>query len=60
MIFAILEQIKAPSVVFQDAIRAHFRNKRLSLKQQLQEWLLEVPNCKKVVHSIEEALDKLG
>ncbi len=55
---AILDQLKAPPAVFRDVIRAHFKHKQLSLKEQLTEWSKEQPGCKKLAENIEAELVK--
>ena len=59
MRFAMLEQLKAPSVVFRDAIRAHFQYKRVAILAQLQTWAMKNAKNKPLVQSIEEQLHKL-
>lgn len=56
---AILDQLKAPPAVFRDVIRAHFKHKQLSLREQLKEWSTEQPACKSLAASIEKELTAL-
>ena len=56
---AILDQLKSPPAVFRDVIRAHFKHKQLSLKQQLGEWSKEQPACKKIAEAIEAEIATL-
>lgn len=59
MRFAMREQLTTPSPLFADAIRAHFRNKRAAIVQQLQRWAKDTPAHKTAAKVVEAELLRL-
>jgi hypothetical protein len=59
MQFAMIEQLKKPSAVFGEVVRAHFKHKRCSLKTQFEEWTRLVPQCRALSLEMESLLSKL-
>lgn len=59
MKFAMLEQLKSPSPLFSDAIRAHFRNKRDAILAQVGKWAAGSAGHAAAARSVEQELSAL-
>jgi hypothetical protein len=60
MKFAMLEQLKSPSPLFSEAIRAHFRNKRDAIMRQVGQWAAGSAAHAAAARSVEQQLSALG
>jgi hypothetical protein len=59
MQFAMKEQLVSPSPLFADAIRAHFRNKRVAVRRQMERWAHDSSHHKTAARAVEDELEKL-